>query len=55
MEKEREQTVYLIWVDWDRRIISFHEAEGFQPIAYPTHEEMFAFAIEKGFAGFGIQ
>ena len=49
------QPVHRVWVDWVRRIVSFHEVEGFQVLVYPTHEEMFAFVIEKGFAGFGIQ
>ncbi len=56
MDQEKERgTVYPIWVDWDRRIISFSEADGFEKLEYPTHEEMFAFAVEKGFEGFGIQ
>lgn len=50
-----EQRIYSVWVHWERRVISFHEAEGFERLDYPTHEEMFAFAIAKGFAGFGIQ
>ena len=55
MEKEEDEDIYLLWVDWSRRIISFHEAEGFQRLAYDTHEEMLAFAVEKGYAGFAIQ
>ena len=55
MPVENEQELHLVWVDWTRRIVSFHEVEGFQVLAYPTHEEMFAVVIEKGFAGFGIQ
>lgn len=52
---ENQKNVYPIWVDWGKRIISFHEADGFQMLVYPTYEEMFAFAIEKGSDGFGIQ
>lgn len=55
IKKEQKEAEHLVWVDWVRRIVSFHEVEGFQVLAYPTHEEMFAFVIEKGFAGFGIQ
>lgn len=51
----REEKIYSIWVDWEHRIISFHEEEGFERLDYTTHEEMFTFAIAKGFAGFGIQ
>lgn len=55
MEEEENQEGYLIWVDWARQIVSFHEVEGFQQLSYPTHEEMLDFAIAKGYAGFGIQ
>ena len=55
METEEEAQIYSIWVDWKNRVISFQKAEGFEKLEYPSHEEMFAFAIEKGFAGFGIQ
>ena len=54
MEEEKEK-VYSLWVDWKNRVISFREAEGFEELQYPTHQEMFDFAIEKGFDGFGIQ
>ena len=54
MEGE-EKKVHSIWVDWENRVISFRKAEGFEELQYTTHEEMFAFAIEKGFGGFGIQ
>lgn len=54
MEEEKEE-VHSVWVDWENRVISFRKAEGFEELQYPTHEEMFAFAIEKGFGGFGIQ
>lgn len=55
METEEEEKVHSIWVDWEKRVISFQKAEGFEELQYPTHEEMFSFAVEKGFAGFGIQ
>ncbi len=56
MEKEEEEAqAYAVWVDWENKVISFAEVEGFERLVYPTHGEMFAFAIEKGFAGFGIQ
>lgn len=54
MDQEKE-TVYPIWVDWEKRVISFRKAEGFLKLEYPTHDEMLAFAIEKGAAGFAIQ
>ena len=52
---EEKALVYSIWVNWEKRIISFDEAEGFQELQYKTHEEMFRFAIERGNEGFGIQ
>lgn len=55
VEGEEEKRNHSIWVDWEKRIISFREAEGFEELKYPSHKEMFEFAIEKGFAGFGIQ
>lgn len=53
-EKE-EKTVWPVWVDWKRRIVSFREAEGFERLEYPTHEEMFRFAIDRTIEGFAIQ
>ena len=55
MSKEEGDRVYSIWVNWDKRIISFEKEEGFQELQYKTHEEMFRFAIRKGNEGFGIQ
>ena len=55
MQKEEEETVYPIWVNWEKRIISFEKVTGFQELQYKTHEEMFRFAIQKGNEGFGIQ
>ena len=56
MEKTKEDVKnYPIWVNWETKVISFQEAPGFEKLEYPTKKEMFAFAIEKGFSGFGIQ
>ena len=44
-----------IWVDWEKRIISFREATGFDKLVFPTHDEMFRFAIDKSMSGFAIQ
>ena len=52
---EEKALVYSIWVNWEKRIISFDKAEGFQELQYKTYEEMFRFAIERGNEGFGIQ
>ena len=45
---EDREEVYSIWVNWDKRIISFEKEEGFQELQYKTHDEMFRFAIRKG-------
>ena len=52
---EDREEVYSIWVNWDKRIISFEKEEGFQELQYKTHDEMFRFAIRKGNEGVGIQ
>lgn len=53
IEKEEAEGV-LIWVDWKNRIVSFQNEDGFEKLEYPTHDEMFQFAIEKTMSGFGI-
>ena len=47
--------VFCLWVDWNRRVVSFEKVEGFEELRYATHDEMFQFAIERGNEGFGIQ
>jgi len=39
---------------WNR-VISFSEENGFEKLSFPTHEEKFKFAIDRGNEGFGIQ
>lgn len=46
---------WSIWVDWEKRIISFRKAEGFEALRFANREEMLTFAVEKSTAGFGIQ
>jgi len=29
---------HTIWVDWKQEIVSFHEAEGFDPMPFTTQE-----------------
>ena len=55
MSKEEEGKMYSIWVNWEKRIISFEKEEGFHELQYKTYDEMFRFAIERGNEGFGIQ
>lgn len=55
MEDTEEQEIHTVWMDWEKRIISFSMAEGFEEIQFPTREEKLQFAVSKGNAGFGIQ
>ena len=55
MEEREEETVFSIWVNWERRVISFTQENGFEELQYPTHDEMFQFAIDRGNEGFEIQ
>lgn len=56
MDQEKEEMEdWPIWINWDRKIVSFQEAKDFEKLVYPTHDEMFRFAIEKSMSGFAIQ
>ena len=56
MDSEKEEPqAWPVWIDWDRKIVSFQEEKGFDRLDYPTHDEMFRFAIEKTMEGFAIQ
>ena len=55
MEERDEETVFSIWVNWEKRVISFTEENGFEEFRFPTHEDKIKFAIERGNEGFGIQ
>ena len=55
MEDREEEAVFSIWVDWENRVISFSEENGFEKLSFPTHEEKFKFDIDRGNEGFGIQ
>ena len=55
MELEVEAQIYSIWVNWEKRVISFSQEDGFEELQFQTHEEKFKFAIDRGNEGFGIQ
>ena len=55
MEEREEEAAFILWVNWDRRVISFSEEKGCEKLAFPTYEEKFKFAIDRGNEGFGIQ
>ena len=52
---KEEIKTWPIWVNWNRKIVSFREAPGFERLDYPTHDEMFQFAIQQTMNGFAIQ
>jgi hypothetical protein len=54
IEKEAEQ-VWPVWIDWDKRIVSFQEVMAFEKREFSSHEEMFRFAVERTMEGFAIQ
>ena len=53
--ENREEAIFSIWVNWEKRVISFSQEDGFEELQFPTHEEKIKFAIERGNEGFGIQ
>ena len=56
MDKEREESqIWSVWIHREQRVVSFREAEGFERLEYPTHDEMFDFAIQKTREGFALQ
>lgn len=55
MEDREEETVFSIWVNRERRVISFTEGNGFEEHRFPTHDDMLRFAIERVNEGFAIQ
>ena len=54
IEKEEPQA-WPVWIDWHNRVVSFQEVKEFDRREFPTHEEMFRFAVEKTMEGFAIQ
>ena len=56
LNKDNEETqLWPVWINWEHRVVSFLEAEGFERLEYPSHDEMLWFVIGKGNEGFGIQ
>ena len=55
MEEREEETEFSIWVNWENRVISFSEENAFEELRFPSYEEKFKFAIDRGNEGFGIQ
>lgn len=49
------QNICMIWIDRLNRIVSFREADGFEPQTFSTPEERLAFAFEKCSNGYRVQ
>ena len=44
-----------VWVDWEKRVISFRPEPDFVRLDWPDYEKMLRFAVEKGKEGFALQ
>lgn len=55
MEDRDVREIPTVWVDWEKRVISFSRAEGFEELRFLTNKEKFQFVFAKGTDGFGIQ
>ena len=51
----KAQTRSLLWVDWTERVVSFHEASGFERLEFSSDEEKLDYAFQKTSGGFRIQ
>lgn len=48
------RNICMIWIDRQNRIVSFREADGFEPRIFSTPEERLAFALEKCSDGYRV-
>ncbi len=56
METESEnQNNELLWIDSNRKIISFKECEQFELLQFGSKEEKMNYVIEQGLLGYRIQ
>ena len=55
MANETDERTFCAWIDRENRVVSFQAAEGFEEMRFSSHEEMFAFMIEKSTSGYRIQ
>ena len=53
--KTEERKIWPVWVNLEAKVISFHEAEGFEKLEYASHEQLLAFAAVKEAEGFAFQ
>lgn len=55
MDEREEDALYPLWIDWDNRIVSFQDIDGFEEILFANNDDKLRFAIARGNEGFGIQ
>ena len=54
-ERKNSLKERVLWIDHKNRIISFQKLYGFEPIRFPDHDAMLAFAFEKCSSGYRLQ
>lgn len=45
----------VLWIHWTARILSFHQADGFEALVFPNNEARMSYVFEKTSHGFRIQ
>lgn len=50
-----EKTAYSLWINKEKEVLSFKEAEGFEGKTFSDHRQMMAYALKLGRSGYGIQ
>lgn len=46
---------FCLWVQWEKKIISFHKEDGFEELHFPDQTELLHYALKKSNSGFAIQ
>lgn len=46
---------FVLWINWQDRVISFADVQGFEKLRFYTHKEKLSFAMERSNEGFKIQ
>lgn len=46
---------FILWVNWQARVISFGQVQGFEQLRFHSHQEKLRFAMERSDEGFRIQ
>lgn len=55
MDTEEAENICTVWINREKRIISFRKEDGFAELNFSTYEEKLTFVIDKGKAGYAIQ